>query len=348
MNLYQKYRPKIFDEIYGHDKIIKELKKRAKKDIFPYCSCFSGNSGCGKTTFFRIMAKTILCVNKNENNDPCNKCPVCIVVNEEIPSRFYYEHNCYNVNIEEVRTIEQIASTKSIGGTKKVIVLDELQALYSNQKARRTLLKILEKPLKNTYFLLGTMDESKIDKALLNRSVHYKLKDLDFQDISKYLNYICEQENVKINDEKAEILLTIAENSEGSMRTAVSHLERCVFGEIWEKDELIKQLDLMPNEDVIDLLNKILKGDINYSSYEISDKIMEELKFRLNLLYRYKNKMKLNRWESSRLRGCDTKIDNLIIENTIKNLFDLQKFEYISKTLLDFTLLKTVVENAKK
>ena len=92
--------------------------------------------------------------------------------------------------------------------------------------------KMVEKPSKNNYFILGSMDDSGIPEAVRNRCVTYRLKLLTMKEISDRLAYICEKEGIVIDtEEKANIVLTIAQNSQGSLRTAISYLERCIQGD---------------------------------------------------------------------------------------------------------------------
>ncbi len=59
MQLYEKYRPKTFDEVKGQSKAIKIVKRLIQNGVGGRCFWISGASGTGKTTLARIIANHI-------------------------------------------------------------------------------------------------------------------------------------------------------------------------------------------------------------------------------------------------------------------------------------------------
>jgi DNA polymerase III gamma/tau subunit len=59
MNLYEKYRPKDFDEIIGQDKAVKMIKTVIKRGAGGQAFFIAGPSGTGKTTLAKIISGTI-------------------------------------------------------------------------------------------------------------------------------------------------------------------------------------------------------------------------------------------------------------------------------------------------
>jgi DNA polymerase III gamma/tau subunit len=105
MALALKYRPKKMDEVYGNSTIKKSLTallKRNQKDI-PKCFAFFGGSGCGKTTFARIVANELGC---SENE--------------------FYELNAASVRgIDTIRDIEKQVRYAPMSGSCRIWLLDE-------------------------------------------------------------------------------------------------------------------------------------------------------------------------------------------------------------------------------
>jgi DNA polymerase-3 subunit gamma/tau len=347
MNLYNKYRPLSLLQVKGHDKILKDLIKRSKNNDFPQAMLFSGNTGTGKTTLHRIIAKNYLCQNKDKDGNSCNKCDQCISIDQEKQSMSYYEFNCSNIGVEEMRNIEELANTKVLSITKgKVIVLDELQELGKNSKAQKNILKILEKPLKNTLFILGTMDDSKIDKAVKNRCILYRLQDLDYKTILDYLGYVCDEEKIVLDSlDKANVLVAIANSSKGSMRTAIAILERVIYSEYWTVEEVQKELGIVTNDKMIQIVNGILSGDVTVFKNEINTDILERINYILNLYYKVLLGVEIEIWKKKELDGI-IKVDIAILENIIKGLNELLKFTYNPYYLIEFVLLNSM--NKKK
>jgi DNA polymerase III subunit gamma/tau len=345
-NLFSKYRPLTFDEIVGHDKIKHEFIQRAKDNNWSQAIMISGKTGTGKGCFEKIIAKTILCSSKHENNNPCSLCEPCQTVINEKVSQYYYMFNASNLGIDEMRSIEEVVAKKVLSSIQtKIIVVDELQELGSNQRALKSILKILEKPIKNVHFLLMAMDESKIPTALKNRCVHYRLKDLSFDDISKRLYEICVKENIEITTkEKASTLITLAQNSDGSMRTAISYLERCIYSELWNPDTVLSELGIVSNDTIGLMINKLMQGDITIFEQEITKDILDKIRWVLNLYYKHQSGVKLNQYHKSFISSIK-EVKESRVASAIDTLNKLTYFPYINQELIDFSVVEIIRKN---
>lgn len=343
MNLYQKYKPISFEEVTGHEKTVKELIKRSKEKNFPQAVHFTGITGIGKTVLAHIYIKSILCKEK----EPCNKCDSCLAINEDKQLLSYYPFNASNLGIEQMREIEDIALKKNAFSNIKVIYIDEMQELNKSKSAQKNLLKILEKPLKNVYFVLSSMDDSKIDKAVLNRAITFKLKPLSMTDIAKRLKYICDKEGTDFNtEEKAAILISLAQNCQGSLRTAISLLERVLYSEIFTEKEMIEELGLATDDTIQKILQGILSGDITILSNKITEDILDALRFKLVLLYKVTSGFKLNSWEVSQLSKLEfDPAYAFTLENTVNTFLSFFNFTYLNQSIIDLKLIECINKN---
>src|ERR1022692_3468443 len=59
--LHIKYRPKTLDEVIGHNAVVKSLESSFSKSTVPHAYLFIGESGVGKTTLARLLAKQFNC-----------------------------------------------------------------------------------------------------------------------------------------------------------------------------------------------------------------------------------------------------------------------------------------------
>lgn len=291
--LYQKYRAKTFSEMVGNFKTVTELKFRAKEKNIPQTILFAGNSGTGKTTLQRIVSKALTCSNLSPEGEPCNQCIDCEDINSENFVLSCYEYNGAEIGKQQVLEIEERANTVSLHSSCKIFIIDEFQGLFVNtDKALDTLLKIIEKPYNNTYFILGTMDISAIQshakgKAILNRCSVYRMQDLNLQETGKALFFIAKKEKVTIDTDKSNILLDIAEYSNGSLRTAISLLERCIYSNIWTKEELQSELGIISSKTVSEFVDKILSGDITVMNVSNFNKeLIPQIRSYLLVLYK--------------------------------------------------------------
>jgi len=347
LNLFQKYRPLTFKDVVGHEIQLKELQKRARDKNFPQCIYITGYTGTGKTVLSRIIAKSLICKNLDKDGNPCNECKECIAINTEQELLNYFEENGSNCNIDRMREIEEISKKRIMfsDSSVKVFYIDELQEIASKSKeALKNLLKLLEKPNKNNYFILGSMEDSGIPEAVRNRCVTYKLKLLTKEDISNRLAYICEKEGVVLDtEEKANVVFTIAENSRGSLRTAISYLERCIYGNIWKEEEVIKELEIFSDAQTNNIITNLLVGKAQ-KDVEFNEKIIDTITYKLVNLYKAMGDNNLTPYQKSLISGIglpsrDKRQNIEIIENSLHLLYELHKYSYVTKALTEYTIL---------
>ncbi len=302
----------------------------------------------GKTTLARIIAKCITCSNLDNQGNPCDNCKYCNDINNEQFTICCYEYNASNLGIEEMRDIEKQAMTKSLTPKGiKVFFIDELQEMGGqggSKKAQKNILKLLEKKRPNVYFLLGAMDDSKVDKAIKNRCVTYRLQDLSFEDIAQALYNVTVKEGIEVDEKKSKALVSIADNSEGSLRTALSYLERCVKGDLWGEAELKKQLSLFSKENLLNFTGKVVSGDMTAMSDPVNEVVIKNMKSLLNLTYKAQNGVELNSWQKGQVKSLPTLNKNKV-RKTIQELNDLAKYPYLTTDLLEFTLINIISDN---
>jgi DNA polymerase-3 subunit gamma/tau len=351
-NLFSKHRPLTISQIYGHDTIKKDIFNHIQKDNLPKVIMFSGNAGTGKNTLEKILSKIILCKNKDSEGNPCNVCEQCQTVIKEKVSNYYYLYDGTHIGIDESKTIFEIASKRNLSTVQeKIIVIDEFQGLANTPKALSALLKVFEKPQDHVRFILLTMTEDKLPKdckvAIQRRGVIYRLKDLTFEEIAKYLYEICNKEGIAINTkDKADTLITISQNSLGSPGLAVSHLERCIYSDLWNPKTVLEELGIVSNETLTIIINKLLSGDVSVFENEINKDIIEKIRWILNILYKSKSGVNINNYFKSCISGIKP-IASENIFNTIDKLNKITFFPYISQELIDFTLIDILTSNKK-
>ncbi len=302
MNLYQQLRPFNWDMIIGHERTVKELRKRAIENNWPQVLLFTGKTGTGKTTLARVCAMSMKCTNLDiKTGNPCGKCKDCQDIINETFVMDCFEFNGAAFNKDEVEVVQQIASTKSLVTKKKVIFINEFQKVLPSSKAHDDFLSVMENK-RNVCFILTSMDDKKTSDALKGRTVPYKLKDIDDEPMSKYLFEVCKSKGITLDEQKMNVLLAISENSKGSMRIALMMLDRAINGELWTEEDLFKELEIASEKTIFELVEKLITGNERIFYDEVNDEILEQIRRMLISTYKKQMGVDLGKWRSSLIK----------------------------------------------
>lgn len=241
MNLATKYRPKKFGDIVCQDNVKIVLQNQIDLNEFKQAYLFCGSAGTGKTTSARIFANEI---NKGEG-------------------RIIEIDGASNNGVDNIRNLIDNCKMKSLDGTYKVFIIDEVHMLSIG--AFNALLKILEEPPKGTIFILCTTDPQKIPGTILSRVQRFDFKRIPTQRIMNRLTYIIEKENQTRTDEikyTDEALQYIAQLAEGGMRDAITKLDTVLgFTQDITSSAVIKCLGLTSTQFILEIIDNIISKE---------------------------------------------------------------------------------------
>ncbi|MCX7723984.1 MAG: DNA polymerase III subunit gamma/tau [Thermodesulfovibrio sp.] len=253
LGLARKYRPQKFSDLIGQEIIVKILQNSLNTDRISHAYVFSGPKGVGKTSTARILAKALNC--KDSQNKPCDECTSCIAIKEGRAMSVIEIDAASHTSVENIRDLRENIRYASAEGLYKVYIIDEAHML--SQAAFNAFLKTLEEPPPHVVFVLATTEPKKIPLTVLSRCQHLQFKRIPINLIKQRLHFICKQENINATEEA---LYTIASNSEGSMRDALT---------------LLDQVTSFTNEVTAESVNLLIGGtDINVL-YEIVESLIE-------------------------------------------------------------------------
>lgn len=237
MNLATKYRPKTFDDMVCQDNVKIVLQNQIDMNEFKQSYLFCGSAGTGKTTSARIFANEI---NRGKG-------------------RIVEIDGASNNGVDNIRNLIDNCKMKSLDGTYKVFIIDEVHMLSIG--AFNALLKILEEPPKGTIFILCTTDPQKIPGTILSRVQRFDFQRIPTEQIFDRLKYIIEQENKegKSIEYQDEALIYIAQLAEGGMRDSVTKLETVLgFTHNITSASVIQCLGLTSTAFILEVLDNIV------------------------------------------------------------------------------------------
>ena len=344
-----KYRPKNFKNLIGQEIIAETILNSIKVNKTPNAYLLTGIRGVGKTTIARLIAKALNCTkNKNPNNlcdenDQCNHC-------SEIENSNHIDvlemDAASKTGIDDVRELIENSKYNPTSAKYKVFIIDEIHML--SKQAFNGLLKTLEEPPEKLKFIFATTEARKIPVTILSRCQRFDLRRVKLSQITDHLKKISEIEKGKISEEAIKML---SKASEGSVRDAVSLLDRALVFQNLKGEEIVtetdvrKMLGLADKTKILNLFKYIFEGDEKNSINLLRDLIDQGLDPKsflndvLELLYLFNRRINLGPIEKD-LFLSESEI--ALIENLSKNLNtqDLALFWQLTlKTIEDLKIV---------
>ena len=255
--LYRKFRPQTFSEMVGQEHITRTLRNQIIANRVGHAYLFSGVRGTGKTTSAKVLARAVNCLNPIDG-EPCNECEICKAALSGSLTDIVEMDAASNNSVEDIRSIREEVNFLPTKAKYRVYIIDEVHML--SQGAFNALLKTLEEPPEHVKFILATTEPHKLPATIMSRCQRFDFKRISNEDITKRLEIVCEESNVKATKQALNI---IAELSEGAMRDALSILERCTQdGENNIDENKIKELVGIPK---LEYIHSITQAIIEYN-----------------------------------------------------------------------------------
>lgn len=319
--LYNVVRPQKFSEVVGQTNTIKAIKTALTKGVLEHSLIFYGQTGGGKTTTARIVAKWLQCDSKVDN-EPCCQCETCKAIKAETFADYVELNASTNGGKDDIdRLLENISFAPQYGKCK-VYVIDEAHCLTDG--AWKSLLKPLEEPPSHVYFILCTTDFQSIPQTIKNRCGKYEFSRITKADILGLLGDLRIKYKAAYTDEALGLL---AESADGSLRNAVNNFSHISMpfeeGEEIGEDSVKKYLALVGPETMAEYVGALVKKDLGRALSIIHEE-EESAVNPDNFL-----KMILNAISDALTVSCNAALNREVSEEYMKTLKEISSYGMI-------------------
>ena len=164
------------------------------------------------------------------------------------------KHQC-----DDVRDLIEFSRYGPTSAKYKIFIIDEVHML--SKQAFNALLKTLEEPPEYLKFIFATTEIKKIPITVVSRCQRFDLSRIKSSELFEFYKKIKEREKGNVSDEALKLIVKI---SEGSVRDALSLLDRAMLTLDEKKLDLIeaqKIFGYFDKSQLINLFELILKGE---------------------------------------------------------------------------------------
>lgn len=203
----------------GHNKQRKALAGLVREDKLPSTILLAGTRGIGKHQVALELARHLLCSSSQEAPlGGCGICRTCTLFNSNThPDLHSLTFGEDGATVDDVRSTLESLSLRSFMGGRKVAIfndVDNISLVGSN-----IILKSLEEPRPETFFLLIASTPSRLPQTLLSRCQRWFLDRLTHADIREILI------RSGVDELESDALAHAADGSVASLETVRSRAE---------------------------------------------------------------------------------------------------------------------------
>ena len=248
-----------FNNVIGHEEIIRHLQNAIKTGKISHSYIFAGEPGSGKRLLAGIYAMTLQCEAGGEN--ACGKCESCKrAIGKNHPDIIMVKHEKPNtISIDEIR--EQVVNDvdiKPYSSSHKIYIIPDAEIM--TPQAQNALLKTIEEPPEYAVIMLLTSNIDGLLPTIRSRCVRLDLKVVDDGMVKKYL-----MEHLHIPDYQAEIDASFAHGSIGKAKEAATSQE---FADITQKAlKILKYADSMEVYELTEAIKNLSSEKQNINDY---------------------------------------------------------------------------------
>lgn len=200
-----------FSGFLGNDEVKEALSRAFESGRFPHAIVFQGETGCGKRTFSKLLAKALVC--RNRDSAPCGNCPSCIRASAGSHPDIRIEEGSgatRSLSVDTIKAVTTDAYRKPEEAEVSVFLLFVENRI--SETAQNKLLKVIEEPPPNTVFILTCPSAEQLLPTIRSRVQSFTLRPPELEEAAR-----CVADKRELDLDKARKLAELCSGNIGRM-----------------------------------------------------------------------------------------------------------------------------------
>ncbi len=296
----------MLDEYQTNQPIIyKILKNAVSKDKTSHAYLFETNGFYDSYNLIMAFVKAVLCPNKYTNNNHCDNCQQCHVIDSgNFPEIKIIKPDGLWIKKEEMQNLQEEFSKKALIGNKKIYIIKEADKL--NKQSANSILKFLEEPEEGIIAILLTENIYNVLETIRSRCQILRFKeDNKIKNVNNTLSkigYILYEKNELTEEETEQIqkILKFIQYYEENHLDTILYMQKLFHDNVKTKEDLERAFNLI----ILfykDILNYMNNNEIDiFVDYEsllnkiASKNTLNDICYKIKTLTEFKEKIKYN------------------------------------------------------
>lgn len=171
--------------LVGNGRINDAVCSAVKENRLPHAIIIEGDKGTGRHTLAHFIASAAVCTAEIK---PCGVCSSCRLAKAGTHTDIYFtapEDGKKNISVTQVRSLRNEAYVKPHIASCRVFLIDMADTM--NEQSQNALLKVLEEPPGNTFFLLIAESKAALLDTILSRCTVLSLSVPEYGEAEEYI-----------------------------------------------------------------------------------------------------------------------------------------------------------------
>jgi len=189
-------------KLIGLDKYFDQMLELYKSNSFPKVILLNGKKGIGKFTLIFHFLNYIYSINEKNPYDTMEKLISVksifynMVLNQSCSDVIFFQaKEGGNIKIDDVRNLKSTLSKSTLTGNPRFIIIDEVEFLNINSV--NALLKTLEEPTLNNYFILINNQQADLIDTISSRCLKNNIY-LNFDQRTNIIDYLVKSRKINL------------------------------------------------------------------------------------------------------------------------------------------------------